>query len=246
MKKRLIEDFRIKLMNHNDIINLTEKEIVSLTVDQCYLFSYDQLDWFKPEQLSYFTSIQKKCLSINIITKSIEDIQKININALSDVELKSLLRHQIEELTYDQIVNILPYVHHMNKISLGTIGNFRPKQYSFFKLKQLKWLTMYQSANIPKNYLSIEQIKVLPPMCYDFPQDTFLYFIHKNDIENYDCKNMTHNEFKYISKYTLQMFSEEQINEIPKSIYHNVEMIKKLKLLSKKQFMSLQTSKYKI
>ena len=85
MKKKLITDCQIKLMNRNDIINLTEKEISSLTVEQCYLISYDQLDWFTLEQLKYFTSIQKKCLSINIITKPIDEIQKINLNALCDL-----------------------------------------------------------------------------------------------------------------------------------------------------------------
>lgn len=246
MKKKLITDCQIKLMNRNDIINLTEKEISSLTVEQCYLISYDQLDWFTLEQLKYFTSTQKKCLSINIITKPIDEIQKINLNALCDLELKSLLKHQIEALNYDQIVNIIPYIFQQNKISVGTISNFRPIQYSYFTLKQLKWLTMYQSANIPKNYLSIEQIKVLPPMCYDFPQDTFLYFINRNDIPEYDCKKMTHNEFKYISKYTLQLFSNKQINDIPKNIFYDIEMIKKLKWLSKKQLLSLEINNYRI
>lgn len=245
MKKRLIEDSRIRLMNHNDIINLTEKEITSLTIEQCYLFTFEQLDWLTIEQIGYFTSIQKKCLPINIITKPLDEIKKINLNALSDIELKSLLCHQIQSLTYEQIVNILPYIYEHSKILVGTISNFRPKQYSFFTLKQLKWLTMYQSANIPKNYLSIEQIKVLPPMCYDFPQDTLLHFINKDTIPEFDTKKMTYKQFKYMSKYTLQLFSIEQINNIPKNIFNDIENIRKLKWLSKKQFLNLDINKYR-
>ncbi len=57
---------------------------------------------------------------------------------------------------------------------------------------------------------------------------------------------MTHNEFKYISKYTLQLFSNKQINDIPKNIFYDIEMIKKLKWLSKKQLLSLETNNYRI
>jgi hypothetical protein len=246
MKKPSLSNEYIRSMNKSDIFNLTQEQITKFSIDQLSLLSFDQMDWFTLDQLKYFNSSQKKVLSINIITKSIDEIQKLNLNALSDIELKSLLKHQIEALTYDQIVNILPYIFHQNKISIGTIGNFRAKQYSFFTLQQIKWFTMYQSANIPKQYLSFEQIKKLPPPCFDFPKDVFTYFIHKNEIETFDMKNFSINYCKYISKYTIRQFSYNQLNNIPNEIFMSNEMIYKIKYLSKNIILKLNSEKLNI
>lgn len=203
-------------MNKNDICSLTQKEISSFTLEQCDILSYEQLDCFSMEQLSFFTPPQKKVLSINIICKPIEEIQKLNLNALSDKELKSLLKHQIESLTYEQIINILPYIWQGEKILPGTITNFRPKQYSFFTKNQLKWMTMYQSANIPKRYLNDKQIKYLTKPCYEYPKDTFLNFIPLYEMKNFNTKYITFKQFKYLSNSHIKELSKEQISNIPR------------------------------
>jgi hypothetical protein len=239
MKKFCFTDQQIVSFNKNDIQNLTKDDIRCITFEQLVLLSYEQKDMLLPEHLLYFTAIQKKNLSINIITKSAQEIQKINLNALSDIELKSLLKHQIEALTYDQIINILPYVLHNNSVSIGTISNFRPKQYGFFTREQIRWLTMYQSANIPKHYLSIGQIKALPPPCFEFPRDTFKYFISKDEVPVFDMKKLTIEHIKYISKFTLRLFNNSQLGTISPQILNSSEMLKKLKLLSKYQTINI-------
>jgi hypothetical protein len=203
-------------MNKNDIASLSQKEISSFTLEHCELLSFDQLDCFSMEQLSFFTPPQKKVLCINIVCKPTEEIQKINLNALSDKELKSLLKHQIESLNYEQIINILPYIWQGDKILPGTISNFRPKQYSFFTKKQLQWMTMYQVANIPKRYLSDKQIKYLTKPCFLYPKDTLQDFIPLNDIQNFNTKCMTLNQFKYLSSLHIKSFTKEQIANIPR------------------------------
>jgi hypothetical protein len=209
----------VLFMNKNDIISLTKIEISSFTLEQCELLSYEQLDCFSIEQLSFFTPPQKKVLSINIVCKSTEEIKKINLNALSDKELKSLMKHQIECLTYEQIINILPYSWQGDKILHGTITNFRPKQYSYFTKKQLQWMTMYQSANIPKRYLSEKQIKYLTKPCYMYPKDHFQDYIHFDEIKNLNTKNLTLNQFKYLSHLHIKLLSKEQILNIPKEFF---------------------------
>lgn len=206
MKKGISDVEKIRVMSRTEMEGLTKTDIQIFTPLECEALSFEQLDWLSEEQLTYFTAIQKKVYSINIATKSTQEIQKINLNALSDIELKSLLKHQIRVLSYDQIVNIQPYAWHKNRLCEGTIGSFRPKQYSFFSTKQLSWMTMYQSANIPRQYLSFRQISCLPPPCYEFPRDHFQLFIHRDEVPACDVSKLDTLHIKYMSGYTKSLF----------------------------------------
>lgn len=219
-KARSFTDEQFLEMGPLELKRLSRESIRSLSAKQCALLKPEQLECFTREQLSFFSLAQRKCPVINIATKSITDVQKLNLNALSDIELKSLLRHQIRSLTYNQVVDMLPYVIWKNEIiGVGTIGNFRPVQYSFFKRQQLSWLTMYQSANIPRRYLSAMQIKYLPPPCYEFPRDTFRHFFHRDVVADIDCANLTSADVKYMSLYTISCFSKKQILLFPIKLF---------------------------
>ena len=225
--KKIAQDTKISVLSRHDIQNLTRQDIKSFTIGECEGLTYDQLDWFSEEQLSYFTSMQKKVFSINIATQSLEEIRKINLNALSDVELKSLQKRHVEALTFEQIISIQPYIWHKNRLCVGTIGNFRPKQYSFFSTRQIRWMTMYQSANIPKQYLSEKQLRHLPRPRYEFPPDHFELFIHKDDVPTIDVNKLTILHIKYMSKFTLSRFTPQQIASFPVRVLHSIGLQQK-------------------
>jgi hypothetical protein len=206
-------------MDCDAVCKLTRDDIQNISPKQCVLWRPEQLDWMTKQQLTFFTPAQRKCPVINIATKKTIEVQKLNLNALSDVELKSLLRHQIKSLTYNQIVNIIPYTFWQKAIQCkGTIAQFRPIQYTFFRKQQLRWLTMYQSANIPRHYLTESQLKALPPACYDYPQDTFKHFFHRDAVPWIDPRSLSTSEIKYMSLYTISLLTRKQILSFPYSL----------------------------
>jgi hypothetical protein len=212
-------DDEILDMDCDAVGRLTREDIENISAKQCVLLRPDQLDCMTRQQLTFFTPAQRKCPVINIATKKTGDVQKLNLNALSDVELKSLMRHQIKSLTYNQIVNIIPYAFWQKEIQCkGTIAQFRPVQYTFFRKQQLRWLTMYQSANIPRHYLTESQLKALPPACYEYPPDTFKHFFHKNAVPLIDPKMLSTNDIKYMSLYTISLLTRKQILSFPYSL----------------------------
>lgn len=245
-KIRKLTKTQIENISCDDIKKLSRIHIQCFSPEQCSYLTYEQLDSLSNEQLSFFTPPQRKIDKINIITKSIEETQKINLNCLSDNELKSLLKHQIECLKYEQIVNIMPYNYYNHQIYASTISNFRPKQYSFFTIKQLEWLTMYQSANIPRQYLSPIQIQHLPQPCFEYPKDTFHMVLTLdiiNNLTSQDIQKLSHKYYLYMSKFIVQNIDPNIINNIPNHIF--ASYFKKT-LLSEKQINMLSYDKIKL
>lgn len=258
-----IKKKQIKTLSKKDILSfslnqiqlLTSNQIQYLTNEQCSYFTFEQLDAFTNDQLKYFTPAQKKVDVINIITKSIDDIQKINLNVLSNNELKSLRKEQIQSLTYEQIVEIYPYIYHcIDKYSNtyefveGTICNFRPSQYKYFTITQIKYLTMFQSAFIPKQYLTYEQIQNLPPASIKLSRDIYKNVMLKEYILKFnksDIENINLDTIKFISEYQFTLFTPQQINYFTNTQFHSNEFKTKYRYLTIQHIQNLSDEKIK-